>query len=46
MAEYAWGDWFTQENADGTGYLSPLPDGGSDGSEGGPSSLFAEPGYQ
>jgi hypothetical protein len=46
VAEYAWGDGFTQENADCTGYLSPLPDRGSGGSEGGPSSLFAEPGYQ
>jgi subtilase family serine protease len=46
VAQYAWGDGFTQENADGTGYLSPLPDGGSDGSQGGLSTLFAQPSYQ
>jgi subtilase family serine protease len=46
VAQYAWGDGFTQENADGTGYLDPLPDGDSGGSQGGLSTFFAEPGYQ
>ena len=46
VAQYGWGDGFTQENAAGTGYLEPLPDGGSDGSQGGLSTFFAEPGYQ
>ena len=46
VAEYVWGDGFTEESADGTGYVSPLPDGGSDGSQGGTSSFFPEPAYQ
>jgi subtilase family serine protease len=46
VAQYGWGDGFTQENASGTGYLEPLPDGGSDGSEGGLSALFGQPSYQ
>jgi len=46
VAQYAWGDGFTQENADGTGYLDPFPDGDSGGSQGGLSTFFAEPGYQ
>jgi subtilase family serine protease len=46
VAEYGWGDGFTQENAAGTGYRQPLPHGGSDGSQGGLSTFFAEPGYQ
>jgi len=46
VAQYGWGDGFTQENAAGTGYLEPLPDGGSDGSQGGLSTFFAEPSYQ
>jgi subtilase family serine protease len=45
-AEYGWGDGFTEETADGTGYQDPLPDGDSDGSQGGLSTFFAEPGYQ
>jgi subtilase family serine protease len=46
VAQYGWGDGFTEETADGTGYQDPLPDGGSDGSQGGLSTFFAEPGYQ
>jgi subtilase family serine protease len=46
VAEYGWGDGFTQENRAGTGYLEPLPHGGSDGSQGGLSTFFTEPGYQ
>ena len=46
VAEYGWGDEFTEETADGTGYQDPLPDGDSDGSQGGLSTFFAEPGYQ
>jgi hypothetical protein len=46
VAQYVWGDGFTEENADGTGYLDPLPDGDSDGSQGGLSTFFAEPSYQ
>jgi subtilase family serine protease len=46
VAQYGWGDGFTEETADGTGYQDPLPDGDSDGSQGGLSTFFAEPGYQ
>ena len=46
VAQYGWGDGFTQENPAGTGYLEPLPDGGSDGSQGGLSTFFTQPAYQ
>jgi subtilase family serine protease len=46
VAEYGWGDNTTEETADGTGYTAPPPGQFGDGSTGGLSTLFAEPGYQ
>ena len=46
VAEYGWGDNTTEENADGTGYTTPPPGQFDQGSTGGLSTLFAEPGYQ
>jgi subtilase family serine protease len=44
--ELGWGDNETQENAAGTGYLQPPPGSFQEGSTGGRSILFAQPGYQ
>ncbi|MGH3155922.1 MAG: S53 family peptidase, partial [Streptosporangiaceae bacterium] len=46
VADYPWGDNGTQVNTAGTGYTSPPPGAFLDGSTGGRSALFAEPGYQ
>jgi subtilase family serine protease len=44
--ELGWGDNETQENAAGTGYLQAPPGSFQEGSTGGRSILFAQPGYQ
>jgi len=46
VADYPWGDNFDTIDAAGTGYTDPLPGTYEEGSGGGVSSLYAEPGYQ
>lgn len=46
VAQYGWGDDTTEENADGAGYTTPPPGQFDQGSTGGLSTSFKEPGYQ
>jgi subtilase family serine protease len=46
VADYAWGDNYAPINAAGTGYDQAPPGEFQEGSGGGVSTLFAEPGYQ
>ncbi|MGH3166607.1 MAG: S53 family peptidase, partial [Trebonia sp.] len=46
VADYPWGDNTAQENAAGTGYISPPPGEFLGGSAGGSSVFYAEPAYQ